>query len=55
MAECLSPNFMVLCKHVSVNVTVQPEIFDGQDASSRSEAWWKSACEHVRGTERHLV
>lgn len=46
---------MVLCQQVSAHETVHSELHDAQEASSRLEVRWNSACEHAEGTECHLL
>lgn len=53
--EHLNPDLIALSKQLSTNVTVQSELGDAQDPSSRLEALWKSAREHVKATEWDLV
>lgn len=53
--ELLKPNLSALPKQVPGEATPQCELPDAEDATSRLEARWKSACEHAKSTERRFL
>lgn len=53
--ERLNTDLMALREEVSAQTTVQSELHDAEDASSRFNAQWKSAGKPAKATERHPV
>lgn len=53
--ERLNKELAVVCKQVSDQAALQPELCDAQDSSSRFEARWRPVRENVKTTEHHIA